>query len=73
MVAFSWSSFNLKIKRTNSLFDKTFIMVNSIVGAFMGAPITQYELWRCSLQRRGRSAARGRTVHDPVQGLGLPA
>jgi hypothetical protein len=38
-----------------------------------GAPNTQQELWRCSLVRRGRSAARGRTVRDLAQGLGFPA
>jgi hypothetical protein len=29
--------------------------------------------WRCPLQRRGRSAVRGRTVRDLVQGLAFPA
>jgi hypothetical protein len=34
-----------------------------------GAPNTQQELWRCSLVRRGRSTAWGRTVRDLAQGL----
>jgi hypothetical protein len=34
-----------------------------------GAPNTQQEPWRCSLVRRGRSAAWGRMVRDLAQGL----
>jgi hypothetical protein len=43
-----------------------------LVGAFFRASIIQYELWWCSLHRRGQSATRGRTVLDLKQGLGFP-
>jgi hypothetical protein len=42
------------------------------VDTFLEAPITQENQRRCSLVRRGRSAARGRTVRDLVQELGFP-
>jgi hypothetical protein len=43
------------------------------VDTFSEAPITQKNQRRCSLVRRGRSAAQGRTVRDLVQELGFPA
>jgi hypothetical protein len=43
------------------------------VDTFLEAPITQENQQRCSLVRRGRSAAQGRTVRDLVQELGFPA
>jgi hypothetical protein len=43
------------------------------VDTFLEASITQENQRRCSLVRRGRSAAQGRTVRDLVQELGFPA
>ena len=40
------------------------------VGADPGANHCDDNRWRCSLRRRGRSAARDRTVHDFAQGSG---
>jgi hypothetical protein len=45
-------------------------MVNVSVDAFLDAPITQENQRRCSLVRRGRSAAQGRTVRDLARGGG---
>jgi hypothetical protein len=44
-----------------------------LVGVFLGHQSLRENRRRCPLQRRERSAARGRTVHDLVQRLGLPA
>jgi hypothetical protein len=44
-----------------------------IVDAFLERQILKKNRRRCSLVRRGRSAAWGRTVHDLAQGLGFPA
>jgi hypothetical protein len=43
-----------------------------IVDAFLEASITQKNQRRCSLVRRGRSVAQGRTVRDLVQELRFP-
>jgi hypothetical protein len=43
------------------------------VDAFLERQILKKNRWRCSLVRRGRSAAWGRTVRDLAQGLGFPA
>jgi hypothetical protein len=43
------------------------------VGAFLGRQSLREKRWQYPLQRRGRSAARGQTVRDLVEGLGLPA
>jgi hypothetical protein len=43
------------------------------VGAFSECQSLRENRRRCSLHRRGRSAARGRTVCDLAQGLGFPA
>jgi hypothetical protein len=40
------------------------------VDTFLEAPITQENQRRCSLVRRGRSAAQGRTVRDLARGRG---
>jgi hypothetical protein len=40
------------------------------VDTFLEAPITQENWRRCSLVRRGRSAAQGRTVRDLARGSG---
>jgi hypothetical protein len=40
------------------------------VGTFLEAPITQKNQRRCSLVRRGRSAAQSRTVRDLARGGG---
>jgi hypothetical protein len=40
------------------------------VGSFSGADHYNENWWRCSLHRRGWSAARGRTVRDLAQGSG---
>jgi hypothetical protein len=44
-----------------------------IVDAFSERQILKKNRRRCSLVRRGRSAARGRTVRDLAQGLRFPA
>jgi hypothetical protein len=44
-----------------------------IVDAFSERQILKKNRRRCSLVRRGRSAAWGRTVRDLAQGLGFPA
>jgi hypothetical protein len=56
-------------------FDKSICVVPSgvtkkYVDTFLEAPITSKEPWRCSLVRRGRSAAQGRTVRDLARGSG---
>jgi hypothetical protein len=43
------------------------------VDAFLERQTLNKNRWRCSLVRRGRSAARGRTVRDLVQEHGFPA
>jgi hypothetical protein len=43
------------------------------VGALLGRQSLRENRRRCSLHRRGRSAARGRTVRDLEQGLGFLA
>ena len=43
------------------------------VDAFSERQTLNKNRWRCSLVRRGRSAARGRTVRDLVQEHGFPA
>jgi len=43
------------------------------VDAFSERQILKKNRRRCSLVRRGRSAAWGRTVRDLAQGLGFPA
>jgi hypothetical protein len=43
------------------------------VGAFLGCQSLRENRRRCSLHRRGRSVAKGRTVHDLGQGLRFPA
>jgi hypothetical protein len=43
------------------------------VDAFLERQILKKNRRRCSLVRRGRSAAWGRTVRDLVQGLRFPA
>jgi hypothetical protein len=42
----------------------------SSVDTFLEAPITQKNQQRCSLVRRGRSAAQSRTVRDLARGGG---
>jgi hypothetical protein len=59
-------------------FDRSICVVPSgvakkYVDAFLEAPNTQENQRRCSLVRRGRSAAQGRTVRDLMQELGFPA
>ena len=59
-------------------FDESIFVVPSgvakkYVDTFLEAPITQKNQRRCSLVRRGQSAAQGRTVRDLVQELGFPA
>jgi hypothetical protein len=59
-------------------FDRSICVVPSgvakkYVDALSEAPITQENQRWCSLVRRGRSAAQGRTVRDLVQELGFPA
>nr|ACN26603.1 unknown [Zea mays] len=44
-----------------------------VVDAFSERQILKKNRRRCSLVRRGRSAAWGRTVRDLAQGLGFPA
>jgi hypothetical protein len=43
------------------------------VGTFFGHQTLNKNRRRCLLHKRGRSAARGWTVHDLEQGLGFPA
>jgi hypothetical protein len=43
------------------------------VDVFFGRQSFNKNRRRCSLVRRGRSTARGRTVRDLAQGLGFPA
>jgi hypothetical protein len=47
--------------------------LNIGVDAFLGRQSLNKIQQRCSLIRRGWSAARGRTVRDLVQGLEFPA
>jgi hypothetical protein len=47
-----------------------FLWLILIVDAFLEAPITQKNQQRCSLVRRGRSAAQSRTVRDLARGGG---
>jgi hypothetical protein len=52
-------------------FDNRFLKI--IVDAFSERQILKKNRRRCSLVRRERSAAWGRTVRDLVQGLRFPA
>jgi hypothetical protein len=51
-----------------SIYDFPSGVAKKCVGADPGTNHCIENRWRCSLHRRGRSAARGRTVHDLVQG-----
>jgi hypothetical protein len=48
----------------------TNLHVHEVVDTFLEAPMTQENQRRCSLVRRGRSAAQGRTVRDLALGGG---
>jgi hypothetical protein len=50
-----------------------YILYIYIVDVFSERQILKKNRRRCSLVRRGRSAAWGRTVRDLAQGLGFPA
>jgi hypothetical protein len=57
--------------------DSVFVFPSGVakkyVDAFSERQILKKNRRRCSLVRRGRSAAWGRTVRDLAQGLGFPA
>jgi hypothetical protein len=57
-----------RIYRHTKLYTALFIFI--CVDTFLEAPITQENQRRCSLVRRGRSAAQGRTVRDLARGGG---
>jgi hypothetical protein len=54
-----------------SIFDVPSGVAKKYVDTFFGCQILKKNRRRCSLVRRGRSAARGRTVRDLAQGLGF--
>jgi hypothetical protein len=55
------------------IYMSTTITTSICVDAFSERQILKKNRRRCSLARRGRSAAWGRTVRDLAQGLGFPA
>jgi hypothetical protein len=67
------SSHSACVSRPSPLHLKKVYHVLPCVDAFSERQILKKNRRRCSLVRRGRSAAWGRTVRDLVQELGFPA